>query len=320
MPRTTNNSKSNKRTKVSMSKQSDDENFNENHSTEMVVKKKKMVKPETKVKSKVTKVIKAKQNRLIEQSEDKLDYEYDEELSTQETVLFNEDDNLIEIAFRNDGKSDFPSDDKQDITSEESDLEDGEVDSEVEQFDKDIDDQMSEEDKWNKSMVGKTKTKVNSTKKKQNRCSLEDKLDDVTSTLKVMQEFMIKKGLFEDNEASWDTSQVVKSKQNKDKTGEINPEGESSQSGSETTIYQEAVLQDQSNKMEVDSEITFNLINQKVNTDSMSSEEQMDTSDELADLNVDKFIAECQKDARQRSHEREPLCAEERQDFRMGQS
>ena len=117
---------------------------------------------------------------------------------------------------------------------------------------------------------------------------------------------MIKKGLFE-----------AKSRRNKDNTGEIDPD---SQSRSETTIYQEAVPWEQSNKMEVDSEITFTLNNQKVNRDSTSAEEQMDTSDELVDLNVDKFIAECQEDARRRSHKRELLGTEERQDFRMGQS
>ena len=77
------------------------------------------------------------------------------------------------------------------------------------------------------------------------------------------------------------------------------------QSNSETTIYREAVLQEQPNVFDdiptdctdkelvqvVDKEISFHIKRK----DSTSSDDQIDTSDEL--LDVDKFIADCQEDA-----------------------
>ena len=157
-------------------------------------------------------------------------------------------------------------------------------------------------------------------KKKHN--SLQEKLDDVSSMLKIMQEMMVKKGFFAEEKGKSNTkenSQLVGRKQNKGSRGEINDNVNNADnsttsqthSNSETTIYREAVLPEQQlvvNKISsdkdmvqiVDNEISFHVKRK----DSTSSDEQIDTSDEL--LDVDKFIADCQEDARRQSKESHP--------------
>ena len=145
---------------------------------------------------------------------------------------------------------------------------------------------------------------------------MEKQLDDMSTTLKFMQEMMLKNGLFKANEDSAD--KTVKDKQKS--------EYETNLSNSETTIYHKAVLPDNivvqgnetidnergqsTDNIQVDPEITFKL-NQDANNsneniqinrrESSSSEEHIDTSDEL--LDVDKFIADCQESVRRRTQD-----------------
>ena len=154
--------------------------------------------------------------------------------------------------------------------------------------------------------------------KKKKRESLQAKLDDVSSTLKVMQEMMIKKGFFHDedqDERSRKTDRgQKKKKQDKHESGKSISNESNAQCFShlETTIYKEVLVLEgnnsilqppedrESDRIEVvDKEISFHIKRK----DSTSSDDQIDTSDEL--LDVDKFIADCQEDARRRLRDRD---------------
>ena len=131
---------------------------------------------------------------------------------------------------------------------------------------------------------------------------------------------MIKKGFFAEEKPNDDKEgpqKLNRNKQNNVSRGEkIQNTTENSsmsqmQSNSEMTIYQEAVLRDQLNVFNdipmdctnkelvqvVDKEISFHIKRK----DSTSSDDKIDTSDEL--LDVDQFIADCQEDTRRRSRE-----------------
>ena len=128
---------------------------------------------------------------------------------------------------------------------------------------------------------------------------MEQKLDTLSSALQNMQDMILKKGILAEGQ------QLHKDKA-REKGKQINSDAES-----ETMIYYNAVpkadsqqLNDgvQVNEVNVDREILFRIREKR---DSSSSEERIDTSDELMDLknenttkNVDphiKFIAECQE-------------------------
>ena len=127
--------------------------------------------------------------------------------------------------------------------------------------------------------------------KKERRESMEKKIDSLTTSLKVMQDFMTKRGFLEDDE---DGRKRGHGKRSKLSTGK---ESDSDEADSDTTIYRGAVRKDnESNysgkkQVMVDPEISF----KRSNRDSSSSDDKMaDTSDELMELDEnDRFIAEC---------------------------
>ena len=145
------------------------------------------------------------------------------------------------------------------------------------------------------------KCKPATVSKQPRRQSVEDKVEELSSTVREMRELMREKGILEE----------FQHKQ-KNKSGN-NRKDESLTSTSETTIYQEAVHQEQLNsstadtvvmdttEVVVDPEITF-----KGKRISSSSDEPIDTSDELID-DVDNFIADCarQSSERRRSYQDE---------------
>ena len=133
--------------------------------------------------------------------------------------------------------------------------------------------------------------------KERHRASMEAKLDSLTSSLQVMQDLMVKKGII--GEAANREKQDGKEKQLDDM--------------SETTVYCNAVLQLDKTKhvdqLQVDREISFKITEKR---DSSSSEDRIDTSDELMEIedgfnetktqqtNIDpeKFIVECMERAK----------------------
>ena len=285
-------------------------NSNENHSSESSSRRyeKRMM-----VKSKVVKpvnAVQAKQRRRqsANESEDNLTDENSHNLRT-ETITFQEDDNVVEIAVCDEDGDDFLSEDEDRVS--ESEAEDGEIASEPDASTVEV--IQSNDDEEERIQQSPSRRVI---KKAKRRSSVEKQLDDMSTTLKFMQEMMLKNGLFKANEDSAD--KTVKDKQKS--------EYETNLSNSETTIYHEAVLPDNvvvqgnetidnergwsTDNIQVDPEITFKL-NQDVNNsneniqinrrESSSSEEHIDTSDEL--LDVDKFIADCQESVRRRTQD-----------------
>ena len=145
----------------------------------------------------------------------------------------------------------------------------------------------------------------------------EDRLNTTSSTLMAMKELMEKSGMLNMINSSKYDEQVEESS-GKEKGNECHKNSLANQSTSKTAIYQCALQKDHSenntmNKqekleiMEVDSEVTFKINPQTEEVEhkqqhsfSSSSDEQVDTSDEMIELEInvsEKFIADCAKQA-----------------------
>ena len=133
--------------------------------------------------------------------------------------------------------------------------------------------------------------------RKERRESMENKLDSLTSSVQVMQELMMKSGYGHQEAMQPSTS----SKPRKTGKNGCNQKDSSDQieALSKTTIYKDAVRK----QMEVDDpEITFNF-NKR---DSSSSEDRIDTSDELMEIDVnDQFIADCAQQAEKQQQQQQ---------------
>ena len=149
--------------------------------------------------------------------------------------------------------------------------------------------------------------------KRECRESMEKKLDTLSSSLQVMQELIVENGLLS-------SKQRKRSGQNSKGNVSFNSLGDS-----ETTIYRDAIppvdLTDQRNAVEqfeipVNAEITFSVKN---NRQSSSSEDKIDTSDEMIDIKADQgnnflrevdttdqFISDCAVVAMQAMKTRQP--------------
>ena len=187
--------------------------------------------------------------------------------------------------------------------SEYSDNQQSEVESDVSQY-----------------STSQRKKKKSRDKQRQN---MEQKLDNLTNALSVMQQMMIQKGFLEDND---EKETDLPSKKVKSKVVKINTDGQEekgknhsndSDSNSDTTVYKNAVANatkqtDKVNRVavDVDSEITFNIAKQTVHGepkhDSTSSEDRIDMSDEMLEPDInDQFIAECQVQAMKMQQEQQ---------------
>ena len=138
---------------------------------------------------------------------------------------------------------------------------------------------------------------------------MEQKIDDLTSSLKIMQDMMMKRGLLDEQ-----TSKESHGQRQKTQKTEVNPKGKKDSNGvdvatlvnseSDTTIYHKVVMPESTTQSqekdyrEVDSEVTFKIVKegQRVST---SSEEQIDTSDEMLDVDVHRFIADCAQEVKE---------------------
>ena len=299
-----------------LNKKSSRKNANGNHCADMETQNKPLTRKRYREsKSRERDSSKRNKSDTFERDEEELDYFDDqdhEQENKRESVRFEEDNNIVEISL-NETQSQFMSEDENDRDSEFSEREDGELEDESRhqsESEMAASDAEGENPRQTTSSAQRSRRHVNQNKNKERR-SLKDQLDQVSSTLQVMQEMMIKKGIFNEFEeqqkgarskggptpkrkASGGKSQSFQDNENKTEASVI-------ESNSETTIYKEAVLERSTVETIVDPEISF-----KVNTEveqegarrgSSSSEEPIDTSDELMD--VDNFIADCEAAASQ---------------------
>ena len=150
--------------------------------------------------------------------------------------------------------------------------------------------------------------KPSKSKKGQNRHrqSVEDRLEKMSDTLLTMQDLIVKNRLLQNN-----SQQAGSSKTSKADKGNVNLNS----SDSDMTVYRKVLLKDSSNENnneDEDPEITFKVDQEKINNrDSTSSEERIDTSDELMEVGMDiefneRFIADCAREAKRRQTNRNP--------------
>ena len=147
-----------------------------------------------------------------------------------------------------------------------------------------------------------------STKKKASRSSVEDRLDSMSNTLMAVQELLLKNGLAGDVATSKGDEKAKNNKPSKKRNSGVENTVISQDSSSEMTNYHNALekINEASKEINVDPEITFKVVEKldvtrkEKNRDSSSSEDRIDTSDEMIDaevenadleFNPDKFIA-----------------------------
>ena len=138
-------------------------------------------------------------------------------------------------------------------------------------------------------------------KVKSQRKSVEEKLDNLNNTLEVMKEFFLNSGMV----GQPSTSQE---KPKRNQGGGDRGNMTCIPTNSDTTIYNNVLNQVGEDESEdVDPEITFKQTEISGNDnrlrESSSSEDRIDTSDELMDVDVDvhdKFIADCEMEANQK--------------------
>ena len=224
-------------------------------------------------------------------------------------ISFHEDDDEVDMEVQ----GNITSDDEDYASDSES---DGEIQSESNEESKHDESYVEEE---HAQMVTESENSQNEStdeeeiqrklqerqKKKKGKCekrvSMEKKLDTLSSNLQAMQDMMLQKGFFMEKPDK--TGDSKRSDTRSDRGGKTN---ENSDNESDITIYQNAVrkvTQDNSDKqvqVTVDPEKSFKVIRKR---DSLSSEDKIDTSDELIEVDNFRddvhshFIAECQAQA-----------------------
>ena len=194
------------------------------------------------------------------------------------------------------------SDDSDKDYETDSDAESGEIDTTQSETETQTEEDEQQIDETDQEVLASPCAKRK--KKKSRRSSVEARLDTMSSTLLAMKELMVKNGLTGELEK-------INRKSNAGKSDHIS----AIQSSSETTIYKNA-LEKQVNPLttneiaeeEVDSEITFRVNKADISKlrESSSSEDPIDTSDEMMDIDVcnvnENFIADCKTDVNQRKH------------------
>ena len=138
---------------------------------------------------------------------------------------------------------------------------------------------------------------------------MQSQLRDLSSTLTTLKKMMFDKGFFDTDDC--DKSKKGKrpaigvngtilhsNKNNKDTEGILVPD--QTCTGSETTIYKNAVeFQENEELINVDQEVSFRM--KKKNRESSSSEEPIDTSDEIMEIDInEQFIADCAEEHRRK--------------------
>ena len=153
-------------------------------------------------------------------------------------------------------------------------------------------------------------------KRAASRVSMEQKIDSLSMSVQALQEMML---LQQQTSQAKGTKESVKPKKKKKEKSKSKDRDqgmpEHLTSNSDMTIYQN-MLQKITDKdvegstIQVDEEIAFKKSSVNKNRDSSSSDEKMDTSDEIADIEIElndmneHFIADCKQEAKRR---RSPL-------------
>ena len=240
---------------------------------------------------------------------------YDESESELETVQFVEGDSLVQIAVNEqEDQSQFPSDGEDDEQefSDDSEGEEGELhdgDDDNLSHDDGVSQETDEEEVTKVTMMPHRKV-VNKSKAKLSCANMEQKIDELSETIKSMQEFMRAQG--NANEASDEgnfsqaksprrriKSAVVASKGNltpkpkrKASGGEcdltVENETKLDNSLSEMTVYRDVVMNENEDLSQTvitaDSEITFNVRGKQADQPSSNNERSGSTSSEDHDL------------------------------------
>ena len=239
-------------------------------------------------------------------------------------VVFEEDGEMIDMETTDGGKAadEFKSDEDGEVSSEEFD--DEKEDDEESQHDTSY--YETEEDAADVSVSSQQEQDsasdsececVRPPKRKRSsktRRSVEDKLDDLSNSMKVMQALLQNQGIIPGKDAlPARKGKNVQPKDSKGKrnnnnlTGDIEKEDsaqEEDEIDSDTTIYHNALDKTDVDIQQVDPEVSFRMKKQR---ESSSSKDQIDTSDELMEIDInEKFISDCAADAaRQRHHDRD---------------
>ena len=149
------------------------------------------------------------------------------------------------------------------------------------------------------------------------RESVEQRLDTMSSTLLAMKQIMEKSGLLENTSAGQGSSQTAAPAEGKRKHDKEKQKGKSNEkvseqvtlgeATSETTIYKNVLQKEVPARHSYidsgDDEVTFKTPTKaqfQTMQNNSSSDEQVDTSDELLEINMDfneKFISDCAKEA-----------------------
>ena len=235
--------------------------------------------------------------------------EVDDQVFDCNMVQFEEDGQVIDMMARDDSQFD-------------SDNEDGEVDSLSEGDDSIVEDNTRSEYSTKESDAeGSSDSNVSDdtgsqttdsrdqmpVKRKQRRHNkrksydaMEDKIDKLSNSVLKMQEMLMKKGVLDTNDGKKSNSKGSENKKRnkkKDNTGEDNSQMDvvdRNENESDMTIYHnilEKATKTGNDDIIVDKEISFK--RSKLH-DSTSSDEQIDTSDDLIDVDINQqFIADC---------------------------
>ena len=249
-------------------------NVNDNHSNESTVSRK----CHRSKQNESNEVAKTKRHQTRSQSReissDELDYIDNVDQDNLQTVSFEENDDLVEMGITSDQGSQFPSENEASDSNESE--EEGELGDDTE--DRRQGDPKLKSRQQTRRVATKSKTRV------------EDKVDELSKTVRAMQDMMKEKGLLEEFQRRRKSS-------TRRESSDSNNQGELDLSNSETTIYQEALQMESEgdNEFKVDKEVSFKVTNQNKRVSS-SSEDQVDTSDDM--LDVDNFIADCANQAK----------------------
>ena len=151
----------------------------------------------------------------------------------------------------------------------------------------------------NKKMKTDDRKATKKQKHKERRQSMKNQIQSLSSTVQAMQAIIEQRGLEDNNSRS--KSSHVRSEVHKVQRRQ-NEEGKSvtdyDDTISEVTIYKTAVAKDNNDRYDVDPEVSFKL---RQSHDSSSSEDKIDTSDELMEVDTvdipEQFIADCERQA-----------------------
>ena len=202
-------------------------------------------------------------------------------------VQFQEDDNTVEMEVQadQDNYSEVPETDSESEKDSEDDNEDEE----------------SEASELNESMQSEQpSTSRQEIIEKERQATVEAKIDTLSTAVMGLQSMMEKRGMFNPPKTKSKKKKITSPRKKKTKCS-----GESielTESTSDDTIYHNAINlgiqeHDDDSNLEDNPEITFN--ESKRNRESTSSEDHVNTSDELMDIDVnDQFIADCAAEAR----------------------